>query len=108
MTYQEKIDIIRGSVYDYDDYCDSCPDYFDYDEPNDFDDGYGFVGPVEYKMCCVFVDRMAPVMKTHRPHQDIIARLTPVTRPTHTELCSATRSPVLFMHLDLIRTEWAG
>ena len=35
MTYQEKIDILSGLVYDYDDYCDSCPDYFDYDEPND-------------------------------------------------------------------------
>ena len=52
MTYQEKIDILSGSVYDYDDYCDSCPDYFDYDELNDFDDVYGFVGPVEYGMSC--------------------------------------------------------
>ena len=50
MTYQEKIGILSGSVYDYDDYCD--PDYFDYYKPNDFDDGYGFVGPVECRMCC--------------------------------------------------------
>ena len=52
MTYQEKIYIMSGSVYDYDDYCDSCPDYFDHDEPNDFDDVHGFVGPVENGMCC--------------------------------------------------------
>ena len=30
-------------MYDYNDYCDSCPDYFDY-EPGDWDDDYGFVG----------------------------------------------------------------
>ena len=52
MTYQEKIYILSGSVYDYDDYCDILLDYFDYDEPNDFDDGYGFDGPVEYGIGC--------------------------------------------------------
>ena len=50
MTYQEKIDILSGSVYDYDDYYDNCPDYFDNDDPGDFDDVYGFVEPVEYGM----------------------------------------------------------
>ena len=58
MTYQEKIYILSGSVYNYDDYCDSCTDYFDNDEPNyfdeqgDFDDVYGFVALVEYGMSC--------------------------------------------------------
>ena len=51
MTYQDKIDILSGSMYDCDDYCDSRPDYFDYDEQSDFEDEYGFVGPVEYGMC---------------------------------------------------------
>ena len=50
MTYQEKIDILSGSVYDYDDYCDNCPIYFDYEYPGYFDDGHGFVEPVEYGM----------------------------------------------------------
>ena len=48
MTCQEKIEILSGSVYDYDDYFDNCPDYFDYDDPGDFDDAYVFVEPVEY------------------------------------------------------------
>ena len=51
MTYQEKIDILSGLMHDYDDYCDSRPDYFDYDEPSDFYVGYGFVGPVDDGMC---------------------------------------------------------
>ena len=50
MTYQEKIEILSGTMYDYDDYCDSCPDYCDYDEPGDWDDDYGFVGLVECDM----------------------------------------------------------
>ena len=41
-------------VYDYDDYCDDSPDYFDYDEPGHFDgypDMYGFIGPDDYELC---------------------------------------------------------
>ena len=35
-------------MYDYDDYCDNLPDYFDYDEPYDWEELHGFDGPVEY------------------------------------------------------------
>ena len=28
MTFQERCDVLSGSVYDYDDYCDESPDYF--------------------------------------------------------------------------------
>ena len=51
MTYQEKIEILSGTMYDYDDYCDNLPDYFDYDEPYDWEELHGFDGPVEYGMC---------------------------------------------------------
>ena len=47
MTYQEIIEILSGSVYDYDDCFDNYLDYFDYDDPGDVDDVYGFVEPVE-------------------------------------------------------------
>ena len=30
-------------MHEYDDYCDSLPDYFDYDEPSDSKDEFGFV-----------------------------------------------------------------
>ena len=43
MTYQEKIEALSGTIYDYDDYCDSRPHYFDYDEP----ELYGFDSPAE-------------------------------------------------------------
>ena len=67
----------------YDDYCDNCPDYFDYDYPGDFDDVYGFIESVEYGMLMVFMDRMALV-----------------GRATRTGLDPVTRSPVLSTHLD--------
>ena len=51
MTYQEKIEILSGTMYDYDDYCDKLPDYFYYDEPYDWEELHGFDGPVEYGMC---------------------------------------------------------
>ena len=31
MTYQEKIEALNGTMYDYDDVCDNLPDYFDYE-----------------------------------------------------------------------------
>ena len=31
MTYQEKIEALSGTIYDYDDVIDKHPDYFDYD-----------------------------------------------------------------------------
>ena len=42
MAFQEKCDVLSGSVCDYDDYFydghyDENPDYFDYDDPGDFD-----------------------------------------------------------------------
>ena len=36
MTYQEKIEVLNGTIYDYDAVCDNLPDYFDYDEPYDY------------------------------------------------------------------------
>ena len=45
---------VYSSVYDYDDYCDDSPHYFEYDEPGDFDgypDVYGFIGLDEYELC---------------------------------------------------------
>ena len=52
---QEKCDVLSGSVCDYDDYIydeqyDESPDYFDHDDPGDFDshpDVYGFIEPDE-------------------------------------------------------------
>ena len=47
-------DVLDGSVYDYDDYCDDSQDYFDYDKPGDFDgypDVYGLIEPDEYELC---------------------------------------------------------
>ena len=54
MTFHKRCDVRSGSVYDYDDYCDNSLDYFDYDEPGDFDsypDVYRFIGPDEYELC---------------------------------------------------------
>ena len=53
MTFQERCDVLSGSVYDYDDYCDDSPDYFYYDEPGEFNacpDIYGFIGPDKYEL----------------------------------------------------------
>ena len=49
-TYQEKIEALSGTIYDYDDVCDNRPDYFDYDDPYDYEE-YGCDGPVEGEMC---------------------------------------------------------
>ena len=46
MTFQERCDVLSGSLYHYDD----SPDYFDHDEPGDFvgyPDVFGFIGPDE-------------------------------------------------------------
>ena len=59
VAFQEKCDVLRGSVCDYDDYFydgqyDENPDYFDYDDPGDFDsypDVYGFLEPDDYALC---------------------------------------------------------
>ena len=49
MTYQEKIEALSGTMYDYDDVCDNRPHYFDYDDPYEL---YGCDGSVECGMCC--------------------------------------------------------
>ena len=38
ITYQEKIEALSGTMYDYDDVFDNIPDYFDYDEPDDWEE----------------------------------------------------------------------
>ena len=46
MTFREGYGVLGGSVYECADCCDCSPDYFDYDEPEDFGhcpDVYGFV-----------------------------------------------------------------
>ena len=48
--YQERIEAISGTIYDYDDVCDNRPDYFDFDDPYDYE-LYGCDGPVEGEMC---------------------------------------------------------
>ena len=61
MTFQERCDTLSGSVYNYDDYCDNSPDYFDYYEPGDFDgypDVYRFIGPMSMSCVMFFMDRM--------------------------------------------------
>ena len=47
MTYQEQIEALSGTMYDYDDVCDNRPDYFDYDYPYDCEELHGCDGPVE-------------------------------------------------------------
>ena len=41
MTYQEKIEALSGTIYDYDDVSDNRPVYFDYDDPRDYEEWYG-------------------------------------------------------------------
>ena len=62
MTYQEKIEALSGTIYDYDDVCDNRPDYFDYDDPCDYEEC--MVSMVWRKMECVMIltDRMFLVM----------------------------------------------
>ena len=47
--------VLSDSVCDYDDYVyDENPDYFNYDDPEDFDsypDVYGFIEPNDYELC---------------------------------------------------------
>ena len=53
--------ILSGSLYDYDDYCDDIPEYFDYDKPDEFDDYpdvHRFVVLDKYGLCWGFQDRM--------------------------------------------------
>ena len=38
MTYQEKIEALSGTIYDYDDVIDNHPGYFDYDDPCDYEE----------------------------------------------------------------------
>ena len=38
MTYQEKIETLIGTIYDYDDVIDNQPGYFDYDDPRDYEE----------------------------------------------------------------------
>ena len=51
MTYQEKIEALSGTIYDYDEASDNRPDYFDYDDPYDYEELYGCDGLVEDEMC---------------------------------------------------------
>ena len=60
MTYQEKIDALSGTIYDYDDVIDNKPGYFDYDDPHDFEEWYGCDSPVEGELW-------------HNPYQSDIA-----------------------------------
>ena len=64
VAFQEKCDVLSGSVCDYEDYFydgqyDDSPDYFDYNDPGDFDnyslidsypDVYGFIEPDDYEL----------------------------------------------------------
>ena len=50
MTYQEKIEALNGTKYDYDAVCDNLLDYFDYDEPYDCEELCGFDGSVKWEM----------------------------------------------------------
>ena len=52
MTYQEKIEALSGTMYDYDDVCDNLPEYFDCNKPDDWEELSGFDGPVECGVCC--------------------------------------------------------
>ena len=127
MTYQEKIVILSGSVYDYDDYCDNCPGYFDYDDPGDFDDVYDFVEPVEYGMWDGFQGSSDPGRADDSDRTGFSGPITsagctsgpdgtcdcnrspslgtdgpgdPVNKPTHTGLVSVNRSPISCPRLD--------
>ena len=51
MSYQQKIEALNGTIYDYDTVCDSLPDYVDYDEPYDCEELCGLDGSVECEMC---------------------------------------------------------
>ena len=52
MTYQERIEALSGTIYDYDDVNDNQPGYFDYDDPCDYEEWCGWDDPVENGMRC--------------------------------------------------------
>ena len=45
VTYQEKIEALSGTIYDYDDVNDTEPGYFDYDDPRDYEEWCGWDDP---------------------------------------------------------------
>ena len=53
MTYQEKIEALSGTIYDYDDVSDNQPGYSDYDDSYYYEEWYGCDGTVEGEMCYV-------------------------------------------------------
>ena len=78
MTFWDRCGARDGSVYDYDDYCDDSPDYFDYDEPGDFDccpDLYGLMGPDECELCHD-LHRPDGVYCVHRRDADVMPYVT--------------------------------
>ena len=51
MTYQEKIEALGGTIYDYDDVSDNRLGYFDYDDPCDYEEWDGSDVPVDDGTC---------------------------------------------------------
>ena len=51
MTYQERIEALSGTIYDYDDVNDNQPGYFDYDDPCNYEKLCGWDDPVENGTC---------------------------------------------------------
>ena len=47
MIYQEKIEALSGTIYDYDDVIDNTPDYFDYDDPRDYEEWCDWNDPAD-------------------------------------------------------------
>ena len=45
MTYQQKIEALSGTIYDYDDVNANTPGYFDYDDPRDYEEWCGWDFP---------------------------------------------------------------
>ena len=67
MTDQQKIEALSGTIYDYDDVCDNLPDYFDYNDPYDYEEF--IVLMVRWKVKCVMTlaDRMLLVARLSSP-----------------------------------------
>ena len=51
MTYQERIEALSGTIYDYDDMIDNQQGYFDYDDPCDYGEWCDWDDPVENGTC---------------------------------------------------------
>ena len=129
MTYQEKIDILSGSVND----CHNQPDYFDYDEPCDIDDICVYDGPAEFDRCCDLHepdvsggedisyrarldDQFACVASApgpdgtgdgnQPPSSGAYRPGDPGRRPTLTRRNSVTRSPILFLYWTGWHRRW--